>query len=204
MNVAAPHPLPNADFMRVLREASGIRVGPAGDQVDARDRRCVHADRDGAHSEEPARGARTSAQQRVCLQTPALARCGPRPLSPMGSSHIRDGRRCLTAEGEATHAKYGELINLHLLSPTVRLSAASGLMWALIAWFIGYRAFGYRIWGGIVMAPLIGILIGRLSWPMHNKPRWVQIAGSLFYLYVAAVFSPSAWPSFLPFWDLAT
>jgi hypothetical protein len=72
------------------------------------------------------------------------------------------------------------------LSPTVRLSAASGLMWALIAWFIGYRAFGHRIWGGIVVAPLIGILIGRMSWPMHNKPRWVQIAGSLFYLYVAA------------------
>jgi uncharacterized protein (DUF433 family) len=22
---------------------------------------------------------------------------------------------------------------------------------------------------------------------MHNKPRWVQIAGSLFYLYVAVV-----------------
>jgi NAD dependent epimerase/dehydratase family enzyme len=27
VNVAAPHPLPNADFMRVLREASGISVG---------------------------------------------------------------------------------------------------------------------------------------------------------------------------------
>src|SRR6266851_2810610 len=27
VNVAAPHPLPNADFMRVLRDTSGIRVG---------------------------------------------------------------------------------------------------------------------------------------------------------------------------------
>jgi uncharacterized protein (TIGR01777 family) len=27
VNVAAPHPLPNADFMRVLREATGVRVG---------------------------------------------------------------------------------------------------------------------------------------------------------------------------------
>ena len=27
VNVAAPHPLPNADFMRALREASGIRIG---------------------------------------------------------------------------------------------------------------------------------------------------------------------------------
>jgi hypothetical protein len=83
-------------------------------------------------------------------------------------------------------SKYGDLINVRSLSATVRLSAASGLMWALIAWFIGYRAFGHRTWGGIVIAPLIGILIGRMSWPMHNKPRWVQIAGSLFYFYVAA------------------
>jgi len=84
-------------------------------------------------------------------------------------------------------SKYGEPINVRSLSATVRLSAASGLMWALIAWFIGYGAFGRRIWGGIVIAPLIGILIGRMSWPMHNKPRWVQIAASLFYVYVAAV-----------------
>jgi hypothetical protein len=84
-------------------------------------------------------------------------------------------------------AKYSELIDLRWLSPTARLSAVSGLGWALIACFIGYRAFGYRIVGGIIMAPLIGILIGRLSSPLHNKPRWVQIAASLFYLYVAAV-----------------
>jgi hypothetical protein len=82
--------------------------------------------------------------------------------------------------------KYGELIDARWLSPTARLSAVSALGWALIAFFIGYRAFGYRIVGGIIMAPLIGILIGRLSSPLHNKPRWVQIAGSLFYLYVAA------------------
>jgi hypothetical protein len=80
-------------------------------------------------------------------------------------------------------------------------------MWALIAWFIGYRAFGHRVWGGILIAPLIGILIGRLSWPMHNKPRWVQIAGSLFFLYVAAacfaigmaLFSPVVSPGTVTF-----
>jgi hypothetical protein len=59
-------------------------------------------------------------------------------------------------------------------------------MWAVIAFFIGYQAFGHRIWGGIVIAPLIGILIGHLSWPLRSKPRWVQIVASLFFLYVAA------------------
>ena len=103
------------------------------------------------------------------------------PSPGTSDSRLRPARR-----GKRRCPEYGELINLRSVSPTVRLSAASGLMWALIAWFIGHRAFGYRVWGGIVMAPLIGILIGRLSWPMHNKPRWVQIAGSLFYLYVAA------------------
>jgi hypothetical protein len=100
--------------------------------------------------------------------------------------------------------KYGELINVRSLSPTIRVSAASGLMWALIAWFIGYRAFGHRIWGGIVVAPLIGIVIGQLSWPMHNKPRWVQIAGSLFTFTSPPRVSPSAWRSFLRFSALAT
>jgi hypothetical protein len=78
------------------------------------------------------------------------------------------------------------LANVQWLSPTLRLSAASGMVWALIACLIGYQAFGYRLWGGIALAPLIGMLIGRLSSPLSDKPRIVQIAGSLIYLYVAA------------------
>jgi hypothetical protein len=99
---------------------------------------------------------------------------------------------------EATVSDYRELINIRSLSPMARLSAASGMMWALIAWLIGYRVFGHRIWGGIVVAPVIGILIGRLSWPMRNKPRWAQIAGSLFYLYLAAVCFAIAMALFSP------
>jgi hypothetical protein len=69
---------------------------------------------------------------------------------------------------------------------TARLSVLSGLAWALVAWSIGHRTFGQNIWGGIIIAPLIGILIGRLSSPLHDKPRWAQIAWSLFALYLAA------------------
>jgi hypothetical protein len=82
--------------------------------------------------------------------------------------------------------KYRELIDVRWLSSTAWLSAVSGFGWALIACFIGYRAFGYRIAGGIIIAPLIGVVIGHLSSPLQNKPRWVQIAGSLVYLHVAA------------------
>ena len=62
----------------------------------------------------------------------------------------------------------------------------SGLAWALIAWLIGYRAFGHQIWGSIIIAPFIGILIAGPSSPLHDKPGWVQITGSLISLYVAA------------------
>jgi hypothetical protein len=95
-------------------------------------------------------------------------------------------------------SKYGELINVRSLSPMVRLSAASGVMWALIACFTGYRVFGHRIWGGVVVAPLIGMLIGHLSWPLRNKPQWAQILGSLFYLYFAATCFAIAMALFSP------
>ena len=81
---------------------------------------------------------------------------------------------------------HDDVVNVRSHSPTVMLSAASGVVWALIAWFIGNETFSDRIWGGLIMAPWIGILIGRLSRPMQSKPRWVQIVGSLFYLYLAA------------------
>lgn len=67
-----------------------------------------------------------------------------------------------------------------------KLSALSGCVWALIAYFIGHRAFGGNIWGGIVAAPLIGILIGYLGRSMQNKPVPVQSIASLFLLYGAA------------------
>ena len=35
VNVAAPHPLPNAEFMRTLRAAWGMSVRAAGEPVDA-------------------------------------------------------------------------------------------------------------------------------------------------------------------------
>jgi hypothetical protein len=70
--------------------------------------------------------------------------------------------------------KDDELIDVRWLSPTARLSAVSGLGWALIACFIGYRALGYRIVGGIIVAPLIGVLIGHLS--SHFREGAIQLS----------------------------
>jgi hypothetical protein len=70
---------------------------------------------------------------------------------------------------------------------TAKLSALSGCGWGLIAFFIGHAAFGHGIWGGIVAAPLIGVLIGHLSKSIESKSRLDQIVASLFDLYLAAI-----------------
>lgn len=69
---------------------------------------------------------------------------------------------------------------------TATLSALSGCGWGLIAFFIGHASFGHGIWGGIVAAPLIGVLIGQLSKSIEAKSRLDQIVTSLFGLYLAA------------------
>jgi hypothetical protein len=70
---------------------------------------------------------------------------------------------------------------------TAKLSALSGCGWGLIAYFIGHAAFGHGIWGGIVAAPLIGVLIGHLSGSIEAKSRPVQMVVSLLDLYLAAI-----------------
>jgi hypothetical protein len=70
---------------------------------------------------------------------------------------------------------------------TAKLSALSGCGWGLIAYFIGHAAFGHGIWGGIVAAPLIGVLMGHLSKSIGAKSHPVQIVASLFDLYLAAM-----------------
>jgi hypothetical protein len=44
----------------------------------------------------------------------------------------------------------------------------------------------HSIWGGILAAPLIGVLIGHLSKSIGARSRRVQIAASLLNLYLAA------------------
>lgn len=77
--------------------------------------------------------------------------------------------------------------DVQVSTSTAKLSALSGCGWGLIAYFIGHAAFGHGIWGGIVAAPLIGVLIGHLSKSIEEKPRPVQVVASLLDLYLAAI-----------------
>jgi NAD/NADP transhydrogenase beta subunit len=78
------------------------------------------------------------------------------------------------------------LADVRVSASTAKLSALSGCGWAVVAYFVGHAAFGYRIWGGIIAAPLIGVLIGHLSKSMEAKTRRIQIVASLFNFYLAA------------------
>jgi NAD dependent epimerase/dehydratase family enzyme len=72
VNLASPHPLPNAEFMRILREAAGVPIGLPTTRWMLEIGR-PDADRAGAHSQEPSRGAGSPSRTRVHLQVPALA-----------------------------------------------------------------------------------------------------------------------------------
>ena len=67
----------------------------------------------------------------------------------------------------------------------VIVSAISGLVWAGVAWFLGRRALGPLIWGGVALSPLIGIAAGLASrvFPTGYVRR---VLFSLASLYLAA------------------
>ena len=80
VNVAAPNPLPNAEFMRVLRDACGMLVRAAREPVDARDRRGLHAHGNRADSEKPPRRPGETSRTRIHVQVSALERRCARPV----------------------------------------------------------------------------------------------------------------------------
>jgi hypothetical protein len=50
--------------------------------------------------------------------------------------------------------------------------------WGLIGYFIGSATVGSSIWGGVLAAPTIGIVIGRVSRPLEASSRRLQILAS--------------------------
>lgn len=63
-------------------------------------------------------------------------------------------------------------------------AALSGLVWAALAYGLARDPLGDSIWGGILAAPLIGILVGRLFHPFEH-PKPLHLFWALASLYVA-------------------
>ena len=95
VNVAAPNPLPNAEFMRVLRGGVWRPVRAPCEQVDARDRCGLHADGNRAHFEEPSRCSSPAARAWLQVQVPGLARCSTRSV-PSVEGRAREGACCMS------------------------------------------------------------------------------------------------------------
>jgi hypothetical protein len=71
---------------------------------------------------------------------------------------------------------------------TVRAASfLAGGAWGLLAWALGHQAYGQAIWGGVVAAPFIGLLVSGL---MHHRfestSGWRRLLVALVSLYLGA------------------
>ena len=48
------------------------------------------------------------------------------------------------------------------------LFAASEMVWAVIAYLITGGIRGAAFWGGLVSAPIVGIVAGMIYWPVYR------------------------------------
>lgn len=66
--------------------------------------------------------------------------------------------------------------------------AVAGLGWGIFAALLGGRAFGDELWGGVILSPFIGAIVGRTMHPAFRRAgRTGRVAIALASLYLAAV-----------------
>lgn len=68
----------------------------------------------------------------------------------------------------------------------VLLSLLSGVVWGGIALGLGYSWMHQRVWGGVLVAPLIGLAVGIAARGFERRPGWLRALHALAALYVAA------------------
>jgi hypothetical protein len=68
----------------------------------------------------------------------------------------------------------------------VPLSLASGVVWGGIALGLGYGWMHQRVWGGVLVAPLIGLAVGIAARGFDRRPGWLRALHALAALYIAA------------------
>jgi hypothetical protein len=71
---------------------------------------------------------------------------------------------------------------------TVRsASFLAGALWGLVAWGLGRRVYGAPVWGGIVAAPFIGVVVaGLLQRRFEGATGWARWLVALLTLYAGA------------------
>ncbi len=60
-------------------------------------------------------------------------------------------------------------------------------MWGAVAFFFGHKALGPGVWGGVLVSPAIGLLVGFLSWPVRQSPPKAKAFISLALVYLSAI-----------------
>jgi len=80
------------------------------------------------------------------------------------------------------------------------LSIASGCAWAIIAYVLSFGAFGSNIIGGLVAAPLIGLLVSIIYRPAYKLSKVWQVFLSLGTLYLAVAMFGLAAGFYDAFW----
>ena len=68
-----------------------------------------------------------------------------------------------------------------------RVAAVSGGVWGVIAYVVSHGLFGQAVWAGVVAAPVIGVLIGRISRPARDASQGTQLVVALADLYLSAI-----------------
>ena len=67
------------------------------------------------------------------------------------------------------------------------LSAVSGGAWGAIAYLLAGHMVGKGIWGGVLVSPVIGILVGLTAARLRNLPAGGRVIVSLVGLYAATL-----------------
>ena len=58
--------------------------------------------------------------------------------------------------------------------------------WGVLALLINLAFLDRILWGGVIVAPLIGLLMGLIARPVHHWPVALRVIVAIFSLFVAA------------------
>ncbi|MFN0181857.1 MAG: hypothetical protein ACKVZ0_23900 [Gemmatimonadales bacterium] len=68
------------------------------------------------------------------------------------------------------------------------LGLAAGAVWGVLGYLLGAKAFGPAIWPAVLLAPVVGLLVARLTYPGFARTEGIRRAlWALASLYLAVI-----------------